>query len=76
MNENVEKFNQTQENLIDVIFNLTEEFNEMTYEEIREYTDIVDKLSSIIKRLGETIVLNGENIVEPIKEEGELINAN
>lgn len=58
MNEYTKKFNQTQENLIDVMFNLSEEFSGMTYEEIRGYSDIIDKCSTIVKRMGETLILN------------------
>lgn len=59
------KFTQSQNNLIDILFDLTEGMNEANdYTQVEEDVALVDKLSTIIKRMGDTVVFN-------IIEEGE-----
>ncbi|MGL5767095.1 MAG: hypothetical protein ACRCX8_15780 [Sarcina sp.] len=65
---NNEKFQQSVSDIVDVIYDLTGDIQSQTsYVGVEENLNLLDKLSSILKRMGDTLVIEkGE--VQPEKE--------
>jgi len=54
-----EKFTEAQLNLIDILFDLSVQMNNATdYDSVDKDIETVDKISAIIKRMGDTILLD------------------
>lgn len=72
---NSDKVIASYSDLVNILYDLTSQTEqENDYIKIAENLDIIDKLSTILKRLGETNVLDkGVEIKSEEKEEGEMI---
>ena len=62
----VEKWIEAQKSLVDVVLDLALEMNALNdYEAIEISAGLMDKLSTIIKRMGETTILTNTPITTP-----------
>jgi hypothetical protein len=66
-----EMFAKSMQDIVEIIYDLTGQLNESTnYDDMADDIELVEKLTTITKRMGDTLVL------EPYNEEGEETNVN